>query len=366
MSKMFSYASFLFLTFLFIVCVISGCRNDGIEKQTEEFQIQSANAGYRPDKPILANADLRVLVKTRTDLEKGELVVTLNVKNYSARSIEVDYLNCVLNIDDERVAVPKVLTQYRSSIPYDEEETYEIYFTPINSVDHYTTAEYRGDMKQQYKVEMNFITDWRGERLINEHVVLSLSDSTFQDYLSKEAREDSMKLMEFDFDNQAFNLDEARHLKKVLYKNLKINDSEYAASIFSISPSISINRMIFNLYSYREGDTLVLNMRMLNEDSYPLKIIPSKCLVNISGQDYRPVDQFSDSFESGQLPDDTYILKPGTRLHLKLKYRVPAEIDSWKLNGNWLLISSDKNYGEWTRLFFEDLKFRQSVLTRQL
>jgi hypothetical protein len=347
---------------LILLCVITGCRNDSIENP---FSIQSEGPGYRPDRTMLQDNDVHVSVKTKTDLRNGELVVLLNVKNNSGRSIEVDYMNSALNIDEERTAVPKVMLPCRSNIPADDEENYEIYFHPINSIAFNDNTGYRGDMKQQYSFDVNFITDWNGKKLINERVLLALPDTAYQTYLSRQGRQNFMKLFEFDLNHEVFDVSQARHLEKIFHGKTSENVDQ-APAIYSLNPSITINRMIFNVFGYTEKDTLIINMRMLNEDRQPLRIIPQKCAVNVSGTRLLPVYHFSDSFDNGHLPDSAYIFKPGTRLHLMLKYYVPHELDSWSLDTDWLLISRNSQHTSWNKLIFTDLKFRESLLSKDL
>jgi hypothetical protein len=343
---------------------LTSCRNDYLE--TFFAADDDSPSGYHTSTKTFEGQGALVTLKTRTDLQKGVLVLMMNVKNNSSRSIIVDYMNCVLNLDEGHVVVPRVLRFYKSTIPYDDEESYEIYFDPINSIEFYDNTGYRGDMKQQYRLDLNFIVDGNGQKLVNERVVFSLADSSYQNYLNHYAREKSMQVFSFNFNSNTFDLQEGQHLHKIFSDraSVKRDQEEASAAIYSISPAITINRMIFNVFSYKEKDTLVVNMRMLHEDLHPLKIIPSGCTVSISGMMFHPSDYFSDTFDEGKLLDSTYIFKPGTRLHLQLKYFVPQKLDSWELSNDWLMVNTDSNGKIWRKLLFDDIQFRESVTTR--
>jgi hypothetical protein len=348
---------------LLVILLLASCRNDSAE-DFFDLQNDTASSEYRVQPKALEEKGIHVKIKTRNDLQKGEVVLMMNVRNDSDRSIMVDYMNCALNIDAERVAAGQVTRPYKSTISSDDEENYEIYFRPINSLDFYNTVEYRGDMKQQYSVDLNFITDYTGQKVVNQRVVLALPDTTYQRYLQRNAREQFMRIFAFDFNSEKFDFQEAQYLNKILgaIHADEMNEA-HARAIYSINPAIMIDRTIINIFSYQEKDTVIVNMRMLNEDSHRLKITPEKCVVKLPGLELKPASHFSDTFDEGQLPDSTYIFKPGTRLHLRLKYYVPNKFETWTMSNDWLLVNTDVKLDRWANLLFDDLKLKELETT---
>src|SRR4051812_29600265 len=118
--------SYKLLCSIVVICLIASCRNDGFENYFQTTN-DAAN-GYQADQQELEENGVHIAFNTRTDFKNGELVLMMKIKNNSDRSIGVDYRNCVLSIDDERVAVPRIMKPYRETIPADDEETYEISF----------------------------------------------------------------------------------------------------------------------------------------------------------------------------------------------------------------------------------------------
>jgi hypothetical protein len=352
---------------IFVVIVLlhmsTGCKNE-ITEASLDARHESGQNDYEAEPKAITGKDIRVTVKAEHDFNKGELLLIINIQNNSDEDISVDYMNCALKIDEERTAVPRVLRSYKSTITSADEETYEIYFYPINTLDFFNNTDYFGDMKQQYKLDLDFVADTRGNRLLNDQIVLTLPDTAYQDYLQQYARERFMDIYCFDFDRAAFETSEAQHLHKISFINNTFGELKDVPAIYALNPSITINRMIFNVFSYKEKDTLIVNMRMLNEDSHPLKVIPSRCVVKISNASYKPVNIFSDTFENGRFPDDAYIFSPGTRLHLKLKYVIPNQTDKWSLSSDWLLISTDPQEHSWKKLIFTDVTFNKSPVAK--
>jgi hypothetical protein len=341
-------------TWLFTGC--SKNQHDELDDFLNDGRAASQEYQVYPNK--VEKNGIHVATKLQSDLAKGELVLHMKIKNDSDKDIVVDCINAGMNVDDQRVVIPEILKEFKTTISSGGEEDYQIYYHPINSIDLYNRSHYRGDMKQAYSLDLNFISDGNGNQLMDARLVFKLSDGAYHSYLSANAREKYMQIYNFDFKNEVFDSEEGKYLKKVLN-----DDSKSDFAIFSIDPAITINRMIFNINNYKENDTLIVDMRFLNEDSRSLKVIPAECLVKISGKTYRPLNHFSDSFESGRLPDSSYIFKPGTRLHLRLKYNVPAETETWELSRDWLLIKTGNDLIlSWNKLLYKDIAFKKSTI----
>jgi hypothetical protein len=345
---------------------ITGCEKKQDDNFSNFFTVNENDSQEYQAEPALINEhNILINVKLKSNLDKGELILLMKVENRSGKKIMVDYINGELMIDQERAVIPEVLKEFKTEIPSEGEEYYEINYHPINSIEFYNNTNYWGDMKQTYTLKLNFITHDAGTQLLNEQVVFKLEDTAYKKYLATYARERHMAIFQFDFDSKKFDVTQANYLNEVFFKDAPRENDERNQVVFSINPELIINRMIFNIFSYKEKDTLIVNMRMLNEDTLSLKVIPAKCLAEIPGNSYAPCYIFSDTFTSGNLPDSAYIFKPGTRLHLLLKYHIPEKFDHWEFNSNWLLMKNKiKSPQEaWRKLLCSNLRFKQlSVL----
>jgi hypothetical protein len=239
-----------------------------------------------------------------------------------------------------------------------EGENYEIRYYPINSVDFYFRSGYRGDMKQQYSLKLDFIIDEEGKQLFDDTFTFKLADSAYQTYTTQLAREKHMQIFDFDFDSETFAANQIDHLKNIL------PEDPHEHTVLAITPSLTIDQVIVNTLAYKHKDTLMIDVRMLNQGAHGIKVLLNESNVKIDGKTYVVVDHFSDSFENGRLPDVAYMFKPGTRLHLLLKYYVPSAVSRWSLSNDWLLVHKPNAKADtWREWLHADVKFGESVIT---
>ena len=189
--------------------------------------------------------------------------------------------------------------------------------------------------------------------------VFEFSDTSYQSYLDH-GREKEMHIFDFDFENDTFVQRQGAYLDRVL------RDESDAHEIFAITPAITIDRTVINFRTFKENDTLVVDMRLLNQSTHTLDVIRDRCAVKISGNTFKPCHFTSDSvFENNM--DNVYLFKPGTRLHLNLKFCIAEEIDQWALVRDWLLIHQSGSAGGMSvaiPFLHSDIVFRKSSITR--
>jgi hypothetical protein len=352
-----------FLLFGLSICIFSSCTTNVSEENTFDPNA----AGYQVNLKKIVQGDIEVETSLKDDLPNGELILLMTIKNNSGDAISIDYPNCGLSVNVERVVVPEFRKSFKAEIPDGAQEDYEIYFYPINTLDFYYNTDYRGDMKQSYSLKLDFIRDKHQNQLMDKVFTYQLSDTAYQNYLNTYARERHMQIFAFESDT-TFVEKQTNYLKKILPEK-KLQDDDQPQNegdfIFAENPGITVNKRLVKVNAYRYKDTLVVNMRMVNQDANSLKVLRSKCNINALGRVYSPASHFSDSFESGHLPDSTYIFKPGTRLHLLLKYYIPEKLDKWELDMDWLLVDATKVHATtetWKRLLQTDLVFRPAII----
>jgi hypothetical protein len=288
------------------------------------------------------------------DMIEGALVLILKIGNDRAHHVIVDYALCNLSIDTERVAIPSVSKEFKMVIEPGEEEVYELRYHPINSVDFYERSGYRGDMKQQYTLALDFIKDNKGNPVMNRSIDFQFDNVDYARYQEK-SREKNMRIFDFDFDSETF----AQEQTGYLVQNFK---DTIQHEVFAITPAITIDRIVANFRSYQENDTLIIDLRMLNQSPHRLDVIVAKSKVKVSGRMLKPCKYFSDSFGNGTI-DSIYAFKPGTRLHLLLKYHITEKFDRWQLMTDWLMISGTKS--RTAKLMYTDISFRESSITKK-
>src|SRR5688572_25979176 len=109
-----------FLLIGLTICFFSGC-NQEEEKNTFDPHAK----GYQINQKKIEQGDVQIEASLKDNLEKGELILIMNIKNNSGSTISVDYTTCSLSIDAERVVVPMPKKIFKSTIPDGEEENYE-------------------------------------------------------------------------------------------------------------------------------------------------------------------------------------------------------------------------------------------------
>lgn len=333
---------------------------------TEENVFDPQATGYQADFRKIVQKGVEVEASLKEDLQKGELILMMRITNNSGKSIFVDYPNCGLSVNPERVVVAETTKAFKMEIPDGEEENYQIYYHPINTLDFYYKTNYRGDMKQRYTLRLDFIRDKSQREIFNsEGFTFKLSENSYQYYLTNYAREKYMQIFAFVSDPD-FSETQKRYLEKILAESRRseMNQDEQPGNedefIFAQDPAVTMNKRLIKINAYQFKDTLVVDMRMLNQDAQRLKVSLPHCKIEVKNGTYAPVSHFSDSFPNGQLPDSTYIFDPGTRLHLLLKYRVDEPLKAWSLNTDWLLVDATNRGASddrWKKLLYTDLSF---------
>lgn len=351
------------IAFLSLIIIIT-CSCSDWRSSTDHVASNLANVDpqhYAVNPSGIQARDIHVQAVLKDELKDGKLVLYMDIENNSDKSIRVEYENCSLNIDAERVVVPETTSEFKRELLPAEQEHYEITYHPINHVDFYFLSDYRGDMKQQYGLNLDFIVDDEGLPFSEKSFTFKMDDSSYQNYLTQYAREKHMQIFDFDFDGDAFAARQVGYLTKIL----PTRADEAQHNVIAITPSITIDQVVMKMLTYKYKDTLMVDVRMLNQGSQSIKVSLSNSTIDAAGAKYALADHFSDSFDSGRLPDSTYIFKPGTRLHLLLKYSIPFDMNQWKLADSWLSVHNNRaSKDAWSKLFYDDISFKESSITK--
>lgn len=303
-----------------------------------------------------------ILVETvlEGDLARGELLLSMRIWNRRSDEIVLDLPNCYLSIDDGREAIPDLQGQVGTAIiKPGESAEYKLSYHPVNAVSFYERTDYRGDIKKKYSLRINFIKDRTGTLLLEDVAQFEFSDAFYAAYLNT-AREKNMRIFDFAFEADDFVYAQEKHLDKIF------PDAGGAHEIFAITPALTIDRTIINFRTFSEGDTLTIDMRMLNQSSHAFDIVTSRCAIKMSGKVFKPCKMYSDSF-SGKAIDDVYVFKPGTRLHLNLKYCGASGRNPWKLAADWIFVHSPNPEKAKPKVpfLYSDILFIESPITRK-
>jgi hypothetical protein len=347
---------------LLVTSVLSCCVNRWTEGEKELYG-NTDSLAYRVSPLMIEENGVQVEAFLEDDLAKGSLTLFMKIKNDAETKIIIDLTNCSLLIDADRVAVPQVTTPYETEILPGKQQEYRIQYDPINSVDFFFRTGYRGDMKQQYSLNLNFILDQAGSPLLTKSFTFKMDEVTYSAYLQNSALEHSTQIYDFAFNSETYADEEEKYLTNVF----SATKEDFSDKVFAITPAITINKVIANILTFRKGDTVTINMRLLNQDLHNLKIEPEKAIVISEGRNFNAVSLYSDSFDNGKLPG-SYIFKPGTRLHMLLKYYVPGKIDRWQLSNDWIMVNSNdpKEKNAWVKLLYRDLSFEESSITKDI
>jgi hypothetical protein len=324
---------------------------------------------YSISPKIVESNGIEIHASLNAELKSGELSLVMNVKNNTENKVTINYMDCSLSIDNERVVIPETRKQFKTVIRPGDREHYEILYHPINSPDFFNIADYRGDMKQHYSLKLDFIRDNNGSLLQGKSFVFELHDSIYHHYLRDYGRESQIQLYDCRINADSFITDQKNYLEKLgLVNEINSDDPEYHQDNFILATNseFNIGNRILNFKSYRKNDSLWMNIWVINMAFDKLKIVLDKLSIEHSGHCYSPDKIVSEFFNYNQIIDSSIIVKPGARFAVLLKYAIPQKWDQYRLSSDWLLIrinNEKSKKDEYSRLLYKDLIFKSRIPT---
>jgi hypothetical protein len=323
-----------------------------------------------PEKGYIANPKsikakkIEIETSLESKLSEGNLILHMNVKNKSKKNIIVDYANCNLSIDADRVAIAEIRKEFKEIIFPADSENYEIWYHPVNSMEYLNKANYRGDLKQKYILKLDFIKDMMGIPLSTKSFTFEMQDSAYKNYLRGYGRESKIQFYNFSFNKDSFISGEKNYMHELLtVENQKAdstNERSSADYVMASNSEIIIENRVINILSNRIEDTLSMNIWIVNMSMNRLNVLLNKFTLTVSGHFYYPVQMRSEFFNYNQVIDSSVVLNQGARFNLLLKYIVPQKTDNYNLNMDWILIQNNKGNIEqdrYARLLYRDLSF---------
>ncbi|MBN1599473.1 MAG: hypothetical protein JW894_14355 [Bacteroidales bacterium] len=341
------------LVICLFVLLLSGC-----SRQYDHYNIS-------PKK--IEEKGINVKISCETGMKEGELILKLRVKNRSNRTISVEYNNCCLTVDTNRMTFPETVTKYKTVLPPEENEVYEMVYHPVNSLCLYNKINYRGDMKQYYTLNLDFIKDEEDRVIIDDTIRFKMAERSYQDYLSEHGKNAKIKLFDLDLNRDSFiNLQE-KYMEELLYsdaENSKIGITENSLQISGTD--LILDNRIIRISGFQQSDTLYMEIGIINKGKEKLKVNLDSIKVNVQQRVYSPESIRSEYFLYDQSADSAIILKQGARFFFLAKYKLPGRISRFILHTDWLMIQSI-NIGsyqkEFRRLIKDDLAFNSALFS---
>jgi hypothetical protein len=346
---------------LLLICFVSGFLSE-CTNTTKDLE-------YSINPKIIEAKGIEIHGSLHANLKSGELSLVLKVKNNSENNVTVNYLDCSLSVDNERVVIPETRKQFKTVIRPGAGEKYEIQYHPINSLDFFNIADYRGDLKQRYSLWLDFIKDKFGNPLQGKSFIFELQDSAYHNYLRDYGRESEIQLYDCRINADSFITDQKNYLKKIgLINESKSDAPEYHEDNFVLATNseFNIGNRIINFKSYKQKDSLIMNIWVINMAFNKLRILLDKLGIEDSGHYYFPDKIVSEFFNYNEIIDSSIIVKPGARFNVQLKYVVPQKCDQYLLSSDWLriLINREKpEKDEYVKLIYKDLIFKNHIPT---
>ncbi len=342
----------------FILVVFSGCRQNTVKEGyiTTPRRINSNK--------IIVEATLNAIK------EKAELILHMKVFNRSNHLIHVNYGNCNLTIDPDRLSIPESNKTFKEKINPGGQELYEFTFEPINSPDFYDKTNYRGDLKKTYFLNLDFIRDDKGKQLIKKFFIFEMSDTEYKNYKQLYGRESKIQLFTFGFNRDSFMTNQRTYLKYALDDYVKNSNDLIQAGpehyiLISGSEIILDNRLI-NILCSRQSDTLNINLRILNNAANRMKVSLNKFCIRTVGHSYLPSKIISEFFNYNKIADSAVILSQGARFVVTLGYCIPENYDEYILSKDWLLIKKKQNASDqnvYRSILYNDLLFKKDTIS---
>lgn len=253
-----------------------------------------------------------VQMRAQLDTSKQEqLQLKILIRNTSGSPLEVHPLEAALHTQDERRQQPLNISAEAKSIPAGEEKVYTLLYQPVNDLFLYQRSGLQGPWLQEYRLPLSFISGLRD--------TLSFCFPE-EDYLKYMAAAALKKPVLYKPTHETTAPEAARRQEAYLRGIVGIGQNAEAGSAYFseqefFSGGINVRHALF-----QRGDSVYLQLQLINHAPYVLELIPAKVAVSYRGEAYSPV-RITGNASSNK---DSYHVRKGERQALTLVYKAPA------------------------------------------
>jgi len=342
---------YTFLLICLTLIIVTGCTDNILQK------------GYITHPKSISTKKIKITASLVADPAKNDLILYMNVLNNSKKIVRVDYTNCYLGIETDRVAIAEFRKSFKETLSPGDSEDYELRYTPINSPEFLKKANYSGDMKQKYSLKVDFIKDEKGTALSEKTFIFEMQDSAYKNYLRDLGIENKIQFYSYSFNKDSFISGQKKYIEAIVSMQDQMTDSNkdkpFDYYVMVSNSEIIIDNRVLNIISNRQEDTLCMKIWIVNMGTEKLKVLLNKFGVSDEDHTYYPFQMLSEFFNYSQVIDSSSILNQGARFNLLLRYVIPGKISQYKLNMDWLLIQNTDEIkkDDYRRLIYRDLTF---------
>ena len=249
----------LYTLVLFCATLLGAC---------QQVPEHASTIATKPDQGFLVYSgeysDDQVAIKSVSyaNPKSGDVFLEFNLLNKSSKSLIVKYLLTELSTAEGLRSSPEFTDSLKNQLASGEEGHYELSYLPINSRELYTEIGYRGDLKPNYSVDLEFL-GLKGKRL-----ELKLAADAYAKYLANFGLEKSIEV---------FKIANAKKWEEEQKKCIqKPKDTSKPSSVGIHDHELLVRGVVCKLSAHQSKDGVTLRIRLANQSDQLINVIPEK------------------------------------------------------------------------------------------
>ena len=246
-------------------------------------------------------------------LPKQELQVRITLQNTGRDSLWINLPEANLLNKKGWRASPLLEGRARQLLLAGQADTLLLNYQPVSQGRLFRQAGIRGPLEQQYRLPLSFLQSAIGEPVSKDTLTFTMPGNLFRSYLQETGFASPMLL---------YAMEAGEKQKERLNNRLKSlfagsNQSGYGRIMEGEVFMAGINT---RLAVFGKGDSLFLNLRIINHSPKPLELIPAFFRLSADEGSLKEGDDEQHQAE--------FILRKGDRFEVRKRFKKPAETDS--------------------------------------
>lgn len=252
------------------------------------------------------NFSLKTFLKF--DPQKRQATLQMDFKNKSSNEILFQYPGAELRTTDSLSTLPYNGSKIPMEVQPGRSASVTLSFYPVNSRFYYQRIGFRGDLRKEYVLPLNFIQTKTNTPLDTNVIHLSCSDQQYKSYLSRYGKEKSIHIYSFAQTNEmikAFRAYYASNGMNVLFEHhhhnekeannheeAKENHADHPVSFFLSGDELILGKFSFKILAFTYNNKLRLYFKVINRVPNLLYFDVDKLKVKVGKKAYAPLKTY--------------------------------------------------------------------------
>lgn len=258
----------------------------------------------------------------------GEVLLEFNLLNKTAKPLIVKYLLTELATEDGIRCSPEFTEDLAESLAPGQEASYALKYFPTNSRRLFSEIEYRGDLKETYQLDLEFI-GIKGQKLN-----LKANPEAYENYISHFAQEKNIRIYQI-ANQEAWSNQQSKCAKKV-------SDKTQASSISIHDKEVLIQGVVCKMWLYQLGETLNFSLRLANQSEQLINGIPEKLVLEHNGIVLTPQNIDVLTINPKNRKGEGVVLRKSERYQIDYSFEIKEESTDVTLKNLGVFLSENK------------------------